>query len=344
MFVGDGFNRMMAPTGPLQSGAPTASGGRKVDIEQLLSWAFLDELPKRQISSADGIWERMAAYGSLGGINPDTSRFAGGGAQRYAQFGLPHPDAEEIERAVTALGSAAVDWTAHYETIAAELAALIDINGAHGRRSRYRAGAADSGFVFSQLHEHTHFGEFTYVSRADSGFKRGLRVKNVAGGPRDVIAVNSVNVAALVHAHALKRTRPFWQHDAPMPLPAEHKGRGVALIGECRGKNLYTDGSYCPLRWSPSPLQIVLDRADYLLWHQALTTLSETLALSAHQATKPAAPAAPWIGGEIAHRTYKQAPDPKNFSVRDVARPRAGAPLKNSKHSKVRFPLVDKGE
>lgn len=325
-----------------QAASPTASGLKKVDIEQLLSWAFIDELPKRQISSAEGIWDRMARYGSLGGVNPDTSHFAGGGAQRYAQFGLPHPDAEAIEKAVGALGSTAVDWDAHFEAIAGELSGLVDISGSN-RRSRYRAGAPDSGFVFCQLHERTQLSEFTYVSRARGGFRRGLRTRNLDRGPRDVIAVASINLTALVTTHAVKRSRPFWQHDAPQPS-GRSAGRGFEVIGECRGHNLYTAGSYCPLTWSPSPLQIVLDRADYFLWHQALTTLSETLDLSGHEATKPAASAAPWRDGEIAHRTYKQEPDRAAFSLRDVERPRAGPTLKIPKFSKVRYPLLDEGE
>jgi hypothetical protein len=49
------------------------------DIEFLLQWAFLHELPKRKISSAEGIWDRLSQYGSLGGINPDPGH---GAAQR----------------------------------------------------------------------------------------------------------------------------------------------------------------------------------------------------------------------------------------------------------------------
>jgi len=345
MFLGDGFDRMTAPAGPSQdrtpqAGAPTISGRKKVDIEQLLSWAFLDELPKRQISSAEGIWDRMAQYGSLGGVNPDVSHFAGGGAQRYAQFGLPHPDAEAIEKAVGALGSTAVDWDAHFETIAGELAGLVDISGS-SRRSRYRAGQPNSGFASDQIDRTTAVEDFTYVSGGK--FRRGVRGKVVARGPRDVIAVASINLAALVTTHAVKRSRPFWRHDAPQPS-GRSAGRGFEVIGECRGHNLYTAGSYCPLTWSPSPLQIVLDRADYFLWHHALTTLSETLKLSEHEATKPAASRAPWRDGEIAHRTYKQEPDRAAFSLRDVERPRAGPTLKIPKFSKVRYPLLDEGE
>jgi hypothetical protein len=102
-------------------------GGKKlktsVDIEKLLQWAYLDELPKRQILSTEGVWDRLQQYGSLGGINPDPG--GSGNAQRYAQFGLPHPDAEEIERAVGALGQASIED--NYDVIVGELAALVTV-------------------------------------------------------------------------------------------------------------------------------------------------------------------------------------------------------------------------
>jgi len=92
-----------------------------VDTEQLLQWAYLDELPKRQISSAEGVWDGVREYGQRGGID-----IGGGGAQRYPHFGLPHPDAEAIEKAVGALGTASIED--NYDVIVGELAALVTVN------------------------------------------------------------------------------------------------------------------------------------------------------------------------------------------------------------------------
>ncbi|MGH6875947.1 MAG: hypothetical protein ACREHV_01075 [Rhizomicrobium sp.] len=317
---------------------------KKVDIEALVQWTYLEELPKRQISSAEGIWDRLAAYGSLGGVNPDVSHFAGGGAQRYAQFGLPHPDAEAIEKAVAQLGSVAVDWARDFHIIAAELAELVDISGVGGPHGRFRAGPADSGYTRGSLEQHIALDEFNYIKPHHEGKVRvGLRARAAFDRPRDVIAVSSINLPALVQTHALKRSRPQWQNDSPVPVPV-HSGRGFAIVGECRGKNLYTEGSHCPLAWSPSPLSIVLERAEYFLWHQALTTLAETLELNEHEATKPAASAAPWIEGEETRPPIKQTADRKGFLLpfpSEAERPRAGPPLRFSKYSEVRHPLLD---
>jgi hypothetical protein len=98
-----------------------------------------------------------------------------------------------------------------------------------------------------------------------------------------VLIFKSINVAALVTSHAIMRTRPDWTSvdPKPLPVPASH-GCGNKIVGECRGKNHYTNGTYCPLRWLPSPIGVVLGRADYHVWREALVKLSQTLELTEH--------------------------------------------------------------
>jgi len=76
----------------------------EVEIEALLHWAFRDELPKRITSSAEGIWDRIES--GQAGVAQDHHH----SAQRYAHFGLPHPDAERLEIAVEALPDVVVAW------------------------------------------------------------------------------------------------------------------------------------------------------------------------------------------------------------------------------------------
>ena len=64
-----------------------------IDIEQLLTWAFRDELAKRETSSAEAIWDKLADYRALAaGVD-----FGTRGPQRYDN-GVPHVDALVIER------------------------------------------------------------------------------------------------------------------------------------------------------------------------------------------------------------------------------------------------------
>jgi len=92
-----------------------------IDIEKLLIWAYRDELSKLQTSSAEGIWDDIANYG-LHGIAPQTGDF--GAAQRYAHFGLPHPDAVVVGQAVTALPDLVIDWTKQAAVILGDLLPL----------------------------------------------------------------------------------------------------------------------------------------------------------------------------------------------------------------------------
>jgi hypothetical protein len=323
------------PGGLGQRDPVAASHKKKVEIEQLLQWAYLDELSKRHISSAEGVWDAVREYGQRGGVD-----VGHGAAQRYPHFGVPHEDAEAIERSVNELGSVSVDWDADYDLIAWDLAALVKINEiAQPQRSRFADGSSGRGI--SQL-EKAPIVDFSYVR--EGKLLRGVRASPIRDDARDVISVSTINVAALVHRHAIKRSRPFFNEDRPRPfmVPAE-RGRGAKLIGECRGKNLYTIGSYSPLHWSPSPLRIMLDRAEYLIWWYALTTLAKQLSLNDHEALKPDANPAPWIEGARARRIFRQRMIPITYFPRERELPRAGAPTKKPRNSEVRRVKFDKG-
>ena len=89
--------------------------------------------------------------------------------------------------------------------------------------------------------------------------------------------VRSLRTSALVTMHAMMGTRPDWKSEHPHPLPvAATKGPGPKIFGECRRKNWYSDGSYCPLRWWPSPISIAEARADYIAWWRGLVQLAGT--------------------------------------------------------------------
>jgi hypothetical protein len=273
----------------------------RADIENLLQWAYLDELPKRQTSSAEGVWDGIREYGQRGGID-----IGAGGAQRYPHFGLPHPDAEAIEQAVGALKPASIEDD--YEVIVAELAALVSVNDLRPRKAARVPGRASEAGYYDR-------------DAAPPAF-----------APRDVLIFKSINVAALVTHHAVMRTRPDWTsaQSRPYPTPAAH-GRGSRIVGECRGKNLYSAGSYCPLRWSPSPIDVVLGRADYHVWRKALIKLSETLELDEHEALPPAASAAPWMEEEKPLRVWSYASAPQRPLPLKPQRARAGPLMRRKK-------------
>lgn len=210
---------------------------KPVEIEKLLRWAFVDELSKRLTSSAEGIWDHIEEIGQRGGIDPGH-----GAAQRYPHFGLPHPDAEKIELAVSNLPNLIIDWKESGEALMGDMLALFN--------------------------------------------------------KRDVLLVRTLLTGALVAMHAKMSTRPDWREDAPQPhwIAAERGANRPKVIGECKGKDRYTHGSYCPLVYEPSPISIAETRADYACWHRGLVLLAESLELQEHVALPPAAPARPWAG------------------------------------------------
>lgn len=269
---------MHGTIGDMEKKKPTAKVAR--DIEALLRWTYIDELPKRKTSSAEGIWDGITEYGQRGGID-----VGHGAAQRYPHFGLPHPDSLIIEKAVSALPDTIIDWTEYHDIIAWDLAPLVSISDAKGA-------------VPPSLH-------FPKAKVAPSPDGRGMTV--LADRPRDVILVNTINTEALVFSHAAQGTRPSaWRINEMRAVPTlAERGVHTKIIGVCKGKNSYTSGSYCPLRWEPSPLRIVLARANYFAWHQAMVTLSKTLTLQDHLPLPPAISVAPWIEGEIKHRVLR---------------------------------------
>lgn len=294
----------------------------EIDIETLLHWAYRDELSKRQLSSAEGIWDRIREEGRMGPIDRGN-----GAAQRYCHFGLPDPDAERVGLAVTALQDLVIDWAQSFDAVAAELSGLISVNDIPSRAAPpQRTPQAGWG------------------AAGDKALRAwGLDAGDPVRVKRDVLMVNSINVAALVTMHAIKGTRPDWVEEGPRPLqtPAE-RGTHAKIFGECKGKNLYSLGAHCPLRWSPSPLSIVSSRADYVAWHTGLVTLAQTIELKKLIALPPKASATPWNDEPTAPRgdPIQIRPEVK-LSKLPLApdRGRKGPQLRSSKASPVRYPL-----
>src|SRR5262245_45194960 len=89
------------------------------DIEQLLQWAYRDELVKRMNGSAEAIWAQLDTMRQVGTYERT------GVAQRY-DLDAPHPDALAIERAVALLPDQVIDWEKDAEPILGHLMALVE--------------------------------------------------------------------------------------------------------------------------------------------------------------------------------------------------------------------------
>jgi hypothetical protein len=155
--------------------------------------------------------------------------------------------------------------------------------------------------------------------------------------------VGGLSTKVLVTSHAIRGDRPDWREEPPMPRMVQAmKGPNAAIVGECRGRNLYTIGSYCPLKWEPSPVMILQSRADYLAWHRGLTTLANKLQLAKFIALPPKAPQLPWLDAQESGEIIQLAPQgPMNGLPIAPLRDRAGPAKRYPKAGPVRYPLLD---
>lgn len=297
----------------------------EIDIETLLHWAYRDELSKRQTSAAEGIWDRIEENQHHGGVD----KGQGGAAQRYSHFGLPDPDAERIEAAVGRLGDMVIDWPTRFDDIAGDIAGLITVNDMPARTAAHRraprAGWGPAG------------------DKALQAWWGGKGARPIRDRPREVLMVGGLRTSALVTMHAIRGTRPDWREDPPRPIPTPaRKGPNAMVLGECKGRNLYSLGAQCPLIWEPSPMTIVSSRAEYVAWHHGISELAAGLELAKFMTLPPKAPPAPWndppapvpgdpieIRPEVKLSTLPLAP----------ARGRKAAQLHHPKAGPVRYPL-----
>jgi hypothetical protein len=245
----------------------------EVEIQALLEWTFRTELPKRQISSAEGIWCDIAI--GAAGLGGD-----GSASQRYPHHGLPHDDAILVEQTVAELPMWMCDWSESLPAIMGDLAGLLTVNDLH-REQEAR-------------------GRITQSSWPAKTYSKTERRAQAVNKPRDAILAGSVDMGALVVSCARQGRRPAWHPSALTchPTPSLRDPSRSMIIGECRGRNLYSTGTYCPLTWRPSPIAIATARADYLAWWRGLATLAETLELNEHTVLPPAAPQLPWFDAE----------------------------------------------
>ncbi len=77
---------------------------KRMEIDKLVRWAIVDELPKGRPVTATA-WDRLISYGRLG-TRIDTSAYGTGGGMGIVP-GTPHPDAEKLATAIGALPESA---------------------------------------------------------------------------------------------------------------------------------------------------------------------------------------------------------------------------------------------
>lgn len=241
---------------------------REIEIERLVQWAYRDELPKRGIGDVANMWTPMREYFELLTIVDDEPGFP-------VIMGMPHPDALTIERAVQGLRSELqLDWAEYRYVLMGDkaiLAASIDDPFAPRSTARdaWRADLQND--------------RLSTVDRNIADHQATRRVFSEVG---------------MVEQSARFGRRPVWDA-GPLEGPRRILGRDgrVVLVGESKGSGRYTYGSHCPLQYRNLE-QLVMARAEYLVWRGALDRLFGVLkawTLTDWTPTKADAPTVPWL-------------------------------------------------
>ena len=260
--------------GPL--GARALDDRKPVAVELFLRWAYRQELCKVEceggpmsFASSSSAIARLGAYGT----SIDESPVNQYGMAPIGRPGLePHGDAVLAGNLVAELGAfemeAPDDWTCLQD-----MPILCD----------HAAGMMQEGL------------------------RRSMTI--VDDKPR-----LKTSAATLLYRHALLGDVPVWQADAPelKTISANGKERwfvkrivddgiGGTFEAEFDGYNRKAKrpypGAYRKALWEPDPVEAVLARVDYAVWHAALGVLVDELnpVLQAHRLLPTGHPAEPWL-------------------------------------------------
>lgn len=264
-------------------------------IEELLSWAFLHELPKGGgtdgLDNANSAW-RMLQASSWGKVSAfaelmtmvDVDR---GDGNFWIDQGEPHGDAIVIGEAVAALGFCDV-------VIPPAWNVLADWADPHGLVS----GA---------------------VADVVQRFEARTPARRAAG------------LVSLVVGTAVLGKRPDWQADEPKVKMVERRGRpawfvmrrvidpnsGMPHMVEADGFNARTQrpvkGAYRKFEYSEHPAGVILSRLDWQMWVAALRRIEAEVGpkLVAHRLSPWDEPASPWIGRGDGGVALVKRPDPR---------------------------------
>lgn len=252
---------------------------KRIGIEQLLRWAYVDELPNGEVDRA-GPAEPRAGWAGMSMFRELLTRVSGTDVRNI--YGLsptgaarvPHQDAVTVFHAVSTL---------------------------EGAFFRVPAG-------WNPLRDMGDLGE-----DGTAAIQRGLDRLTTAVDGETRLRRPVVN---LVQRHAICGGTPVWEFDPPEAKLVTENGAPkwfrrvveeapgafgpVRLEVEVDGFDMRRrrpyPGAYRKTVLVPDPAEAVAARAEYQLWHAALAHLATMLivSLEAHEVMPPALPARPW--------------------------------------------------
>ena len=272
---------------------------KTIDIEQLLVWAYREELPKAQrsgpvIASSPGYrpgWDGVSQFGELMAVVDTVDvRNKYGVTPDYSAQSEPHPDALAVHAA-----------TARMEGMTLEV--------------------PEGWWPFADMASPEEWGDLGWAVLA-----RALDFVAVIGA--DGVRQFKGSAAWMVRKHAMMGTAPGWEAEAPQRRmvrgangrPAWFVRRVIQVVAggameveadgysPVRHRPVY--GAYNKWELTPSPFWAACERAEHEVWWSAMAMLAEDLAesLTMYRVTGPNRPARPWEGGRAKPRILQALP------------------------------------
>lgn len=233
---------------------------RVMDIEDVVRWAYRDELPKLAVDN--GEFSFLFSIAELG-IVVDESRDPG----FPAAMGECHPDALKVQSAVEALKRFADAPIEADLELGRDFAATMEEERVAMRRA---------------------FGQIDLLIASMARMPQSKSRPTWRERPI-MAAVTGARGKPLVLKWDAVRTPKFGGGEscAVMLVPAPSEGQSY-----------YPLGAHCPLRYEEEPQDILNERADYLAWWAGLNALADELfaELETIAPLPPSAPQKPWLG------------------------------------------------
>ena len=251
---------------------------RVIDIQDLLVWAYREELPKDRGLGGSGKGEPCA-------VSPMFAMGAFGTRVDYfhrepgfpSALGAPHPDALLVEAAVERLAAHAEQAVDEQLDLAPDFGAL-GVDEVHAVR---RALAMMPAMVArcAKLQK-SPFWTSEIVPRA-----------MYAGNGRPMVVRREPQFSKALTGEEV-------EHEVIVQVTAEQKGS-------------YAFGAYSPLQYEPDPQSVVDERAEYLVWWGALNALAAELAdkLATFSVRPPSARQRPWTNEAVLGHTPRRLDD-----------------------------------
>lgn len=243
----------------------------KIDIERLLSWAYREELPKKELAVTGDTtsWDSVDRFLGYGGVEVDRDPWELHlQSQRYAGVGKPHEDALALSHIVSSLDDVTIQWPAAARILLDDMAP-------------YMTGQAE--FLIRKL-----CSQPAGLVRAHA--RMGTRpVWDVFWQFGPVILKNNHKLVQYVNRHGKVVDCTSGQRDylrggrSPLRLYLGRPGDRDRLMDKV------------------ATAEIVSARFEYFVWHSALREIVRltkgSWALKDHEPTGPTAAQAPWLTG-----------------------------------------------